>query len=114
MTVIWKLFEQLLSQSSNEFKTLDNFLKTIELYSEFIAIIIVTILVLMLMIISKAFSGGLLSTYFGPQPRAMIDSMDALIDKKGLTISIFAKMMPLSFYQAIFNGEQGGMGIKHI
>ena len=43
------------------------------------------------MIISKAFSGVLLSSYFGLKPRAMINSMEELIDKKDFNVALFQR-----------------------
>ncbi len=51
-------------------------------------IIIIFIWIFMAMILSKAFSEGLLSTYFGREIRPMIESIEDVINKKGFKVWI--------------------------
>ena len=107
-TTYWELFQdinrQLLGQSSDHFDSLAKLIRHSNKITEITLIIVMTIWITLSMIVSKAFSEQLLSTYMNRQYIPLIQSMDEVINKKGLRVFMqgrdkekFMKAMPQHF-----------------
>ena len=104
----WILFQdmycQLLGQSSDHLDILTKLISHSNKITEITLIIVITIWITLSMIVSKAFSEQLLSTYMNRQYIPLIQSMDDVINKKGFRVVMqgrdkdkFNKAMPQYF-----------------
>ena len=110
--IFWQLLAQPLSQNTGVYVSLDRLLRYSKTNIGDSLVIVVTIWVLMAAIISKTFSEGLLSTYFGREVKPMVETFDEIINKKGLKVIMqqrdkpkFREFMPDVFDKLYSNGQ---------
>ena len=102
--IFWQLLCQSLYQNTREYKSLDRLMRYSKTITKQCLVIVVAIWVLMAMIISKSFSSGLLSTYFGRQSKPLFETIDDIINSEGLRVIMqnrdknkFKDLMPNQF-----------------